>query len=216
MRTDVWQNLHSDLTPGVQPDQETYAAAMGEVQLLLPIRALADGARGVASLIVNQAGFAVLDALADRVAGQIKAHRPEVVVGVPTLGLTLAEPVARRLGHGRMVPLGTSRKFWYDEALSVELRSITTPTGGKRLYIDPRMLPLLEGRRVAVVDDVLSTGASIASVLSLLALVGVKPVVIGTAMLQGTGWQDRVGDVPVEGAFRTPILARDGAGWRVP
>ncbi|MBT9384998.1 phosphoribosyltransferase [Pseudooceanicola sp. CBS1P-1] len=213
MRTDVWQQLHTDLTPGVQPDRETYAVAMGDAQLLLPIRTLPDGARGTASLILNQASFPVLDAIADRVAAALEGHAPEVIIAVPTLGLPLAEAVARRLGHARLVPLGTSRKFWYDEALSVELSSITTPSGGKRLYVDPRMLPLLEGRRVAVVDDVLSSGKSIAAVLRLMELIGVAPVAIGAAMLQGTGWQAHVGAVPVEGAFATPILTKTPEGW---
>ena len=211
---DCWQRLHDDLTPGIQPDQSSYAAPLDPHHLLLPIRALPDGARGVASLILNQASFTVLDALADRLAAQIGNHAPDIVVAVPTLGLPLAEAVARRLGHARLVPLGTSRKFWYDDALSVPLSSITTPGGGKRLYLDPRMLALLADRRVAVVDDVLSTGASMAAVLALLRIVGVTPQVIGAAMLQGEAWQTQVAAVPVEGAFRTPILTRDGNGWR--
>lgn len=212
MRTDVWQTLHTDLTPGVQQDQETYAVPFGPHQILLPIRQLADG-RGVASLIVNQASFAVLDALAEALTAKLAAHRPDIIIGVPTLGLTLAESIARRLGHTRMVPLGTSRKFWYDDSLSVDLKSITTPGGGKRLYVDPRMLPLLSGRRVAVVDDVLSSGASIAATLRLLSLIEVSPVAIGAAMLQGSGWRDRTGDTPVEGAFATPILTKSAQGW---
>lgn len=212
MRTDVWQHLHDDLTPGVQPDGETFAVPFGAHQLLLPIRTLADG-RGVASLIVNQASFAVLDALADAVAEGLRPHAPDIIVGVPTLGLTLAEAVARRLGHTRMVPLGTSRKFWYDEDLSVELKSITTPGGGKRLYVDPRMLPLLASARVGIVDDVLSTGASIASTLRLMERTGIAPVAIGAAMLQGDGWREKVGATPVVGAFATPILTKTPEGW---
>lgn len=211
MRTDVWQKLYTDLTPGVQPDQETYAVPFGEHQILLPIRQLPDG-RGVASLIVNQASFPVLDALADALTKKLRPHEPDIIVGVPTLGLTLAEQVARRLGHTRMVPLGTSRKFWYDDALSVDLKSITSPGGGKRLYVDPRMRPLLTGR-VALIDDVLSTGASIATTLRLLQLIDVTPVAIGAAMLQGEGWRERTGDIPVEGAFATPILTRTSEGW---
>ena len=213
MRTDVWQQLHDDLTPGVQPDQESYAAPLGTQTLLLPIRTLPDGKRGVASMILNQASFGVLDALSDVVADKLRAHAPDVIVSVPMLGMPLAEAVARRLDHSRKVPLGTSRKFWYDEALSVPLSSITTPGLGKRLYLDPRMLPLLKGR-VAVIDDVLSTGSSMAAVLELLALVDVTPVAIGAAMLQGTAWQERVTTCPVEGAFRTPILIRTESGWK--
>ncbi len=194
---------HAAFWPGTLPDGR---------QILQPIRALPGGeGRGVASLIVNQAGFAVVDALVAEMARLAGPLAPEVVVGVPTLGLGLAEGVARRLGHGRYLPLGTSRKFWYDEGLSVPLRSITSPGAGqKRLYLDPRLLPLLAGRRVLVVDDVLSTGQSLASALALLGLVGVRPVGAVFAMLQGEGW--RAAGVPVAGAFATPLLRRTESG----
>ncbi|GGA34258.1 phosphoribosyltransferase [Neptunicoccus cionae] len=212
MRTDVWQSLHSDLAEGVQPDNETYAVPFRDNTILLPIRALADGERGVASLILNQASFTVLDALADGLATQLKPHAPDVIISVPTLGLPLGEAVARRLGHSRMVPLSTSRKFWYEESLSVDMSSITSPGKGKRLYLDPRMVPLLQGR-VAVIDDVLSSGSSIASVLRLLEVLDITPTVIGAAMLQGESWKDHVKACPVEGAFATPILRKTPDGW---
>ncbi len=141
------------------------------------------------------------------------------MVGLPTLGLTLAAAVAQKLGHPRFVPLGTSRKFWYREELSVPLSSITTPDQSKRLYIDPRMLPLLEGRRVALIDDVISSGTSIAAALSLLSLVGLSPVVIGAAMLQTRRWAETLEvvvpkGVPICGVFSTPALVpAPRGGW---
>ncbi|MGJ8546839.1 MAG: phosphoribosyltransferase [Sulfitobacter sp.] len=214
MRTDVWQELRDDLPGGVQPDQESFAVDLGAGAILLPIRALGDGQRGVASLILNQASFAVLDVLADALAARLAPYAPDVIVAVPTLGLPLAEAVARRLGHARMIPLSNSRKFWYEDALSVEMSSITSPGPGKRLYLDPRMVPLLRGR-VAVIDDVLSTGSSIGAVLRLLAQQQIAPAVIGAAMLQGDAWRDQVA-CPVEGAFCTPILQRGAGGWQAP
>lgn len=178
-------------------------------QLALPIRVLPGGEdRAVASLIVNQASFMVEDALAEVMTNHARAYEPEVIVGVPTLGLPLAANVARRLGHPRMVALGTSRKFWYDEALSEPLKSITTPGGEKRIYLDPRMLPLLQGRRFVLIDDVVSSGTSLASVLRLLATAGLRPQAAIFAMLQGTAWHAHHGDVPVHGAIATPILTR--------
>lgn len=213
MRTDVWQELHSDLVPGVQSDQETYAALLGEETLLLPIRTLSDGENGVASMILNQASFEVLDAISDRVADRLRSYEPDVIVAVPTLGLPLAEAVARRLGHSRLVPLGTSRKFWYEDRLSVPMSSITSPVAGKRIYLDPRMVPLLNGT-VAVVDDVLSTGTSMRAVLDLLSLADIRPAVIGAAMLQGDKWRDQVSPSPVEAAFQTPLLRKTAGGWQ--
>lgn len=188
-------------------------------QLLLPVRPLPDGERALVSLIINQASFAVQDALARHLAASMPERQPEVVVGLPTLGLTLASAVAQRLGHSRYVPLGTSRKFWYRDELSAPLSSITTPGQDKRLYLDPRLLPLLEGRRVALIDDVISTGTSITAAIELLAAVRIQPMVIGAAMLQSDRWRERPSAVlddwqaRVVGVFRTPILTRHADGW---
>ena len=209
---DVWQTLHP---PGTFPDapgtvhRGTYPATLPDGrQILLPIRILpGDGTRAVASLIVNQASFAVEDALADAMAALWRDAGAEVVVGVPTLGLPLANALARRLGHARMVPLGTSRKFWYDDRLSEPLKSITTPGGGKSIYLDPRMLPLLDGRRVLLVDDVVSSGSSLAAVLRLLDKAGVRPAGIAVAMEQGQRWRGALPDPDrVRGVLRTPLL----------
>ena len=160
-------------------------------QLPLPLRVLpGDGKSAVASLILNQASFAVEDGLAHALADLLVPFRPDIIIGVPTLGLPLASNVARRLGHTRMVPLGTSRKFWYRDDLSEPMKSITSPSVGKTLYIDPRMLPLVRGQRVAVIDDVISSGQSMSAVLRLLAKAEIEPVAIGCAMLQGTNWHE--------------------------
>jgi len=190
-------------------------------QLCLPLRPLPDGKHAVASLIVNQASFGVLDALAEALAAELAPFAPDVVVGVPTLGLALAPVVARKLGHLRYVPLGTSRKFWYLEDLSVPLSSITTPHQQKRLYVDPRMLPLLENRRVVVVDDVISSGASMVAALTLMTGSGVAPVGIGVAMLQTDRWRRKLGSLGeqwpalVSGVLHTPLFERAPSGlWR--
>ncbi|CDN55519.1 Phosphoribosyltransferase [Neorhizobium galegae bv. officinalis bv. officinalis str. HAMBI 1141] len=217
---DFWQDVHpagsfdragpfSGFFPGTLDDGS---------QIRLPIRPLADGEHALASLIINQASFDVQDALAADLAPKIAAFRPEVIVGLPTLGLTLAAAVARALGHLRYVPLGTSRKFWYDENLSVPLSSITTPEQQKRLYADPRMLPLIKGRRVALIDDVISSGTSIVSGLTLMASLGIEPVVIGAAMLQSERWHDKLDAFGAEwrprvtSVFRTPLLKKAGEG----
>jgi adenine/guanine phosphoribosyltransferase-like PRPP-binding protein len=46
------------------------------------------------------------------------------------------------------------------------------------------MIPLLAGRRIALIDDVISSGVSMLAGIALLEMCGVKPVALGTAMLQ--------------------------------
>lgn len=182
---------------------------------MLPIRPLAGTENAIASLILNQSSFAVEGALADVLAERVATSGPDIVVGLPTLGLSLARLVAERLGHTRYVALGTSRKFWYDDALSVPLSSITSPGQEKRLYLDPRMVPLLQGARICLIDDVISSGASMRGGLEVLALAGMEPVVIGAAMLQTRRWQEALGDKAgrVVGALKTPLLQRTPDGW---
>jgi len=175
--------------------------------LLLPVRPLPDGRHGLASLIINQASFAVVDALASALARKLAAYSPEVIVGLPTLGLTLAAAVAERLGHSRYVPLGTSAKFWYREELSVPLSSVTTPGQRKRLFIDPRMLPLLHDRRIALVDDVISSGRSMRAGIDLLATCGFATAVLGTAMLQTEEWRAPLAAWDVAAVLSSPLLA---------
>ncbi|MBB5089913.1 adenine/guanine phosphoribosyltransferase-like PRPP-binding protein [Pseudochrobactrum saccharolyticum] len=219
---EFWQKLYAPETFNVQGVHETFFPATLDDgrQLQLPIRPLSDKQHALASLIVNQAAFDVVDALSDDLAAKLKVFEPDVIVGLPTLGLTLASEVARKLGHSRYVPLGTSRKFWYEEELSVPLSSITTPDQIKRLYIDPRMLPLLDGRRIALVDDVISSGTSIVAALNLLNSRALKPVVIGAAMLQTQRWHAPLEQIGIEFAemtrscFTTPMLKHgDNGGW---
>ncbi|WP_075654765.1 phosphoribosyltransferase [Pseudochrobactrum sp. B5] len=221
---EFWQKLYAPETFDVQGVHETFFPATLDDgrQLQLPIRPLSDKQHALASLIVNQAAFDVVDALSDDLATKLKVFEPDVIVGLPTLGLTLASEVARKLGHSRYVPLGTSRKFWYEEELSVPLSSITTPDQIKRLYIDPRMLPLLDGHRIALVDDVISSGTSIVAALNLLNSRALKPVVIGAAMLQTQRWHAPLEQLGAEfaemtrGCFTTPMLKHgENGGWTI-
>lgn len=82
------------------------------------------------------------------------------------------------------------------------------------------MLPLIEGRRVALVDDVISSGSSILSGLALLTASGINPAVIGAAMLQSDRWREKIAafgpEWPerVRGVFATPLLTKAEDGWR--
>jgi len=216
---DFWQRLLPAGAAVTAPYENSFPAQFDDGrQVLLPIRALPGGSHALASLIVNQASFAVVDAIASDLAAKLERFGPEMVVGLPTLGLTLAAAVAQKLGAARYVPLGTSRKFWYQEELSVPLASVTSPEQSKRLYIDPRLIPLLAGRRVALIDDVISSGASMRAGVSLLARIGVEPVVLGVAMLQSDAWNDVL--LPawrsrLVRVFTSPILRKTECGWVV-
>jgi adenine/guanine phosphoribosyltransferase-like PRPP-binding protein len=180
--------------------------------LRLPLRDY--GTVGVAGFIANQASFAVVRRLAAWMTETAAPHAPEVVVGLPTLGQVFAPLIAEALGHANWVAPGYSRKLWYEERLSVTLASSTTPRP-RRLWLDPRVVHRLAGRRVLLVDDVIATGRSAQAGIALLAAAGVRPVALCIAMAQGDRWRaDWPNDIAIAAAFATPLYRRDAAaGW---
>ncbi|WP_370679964.1 phosphoribosyltransferase [Comamonas sp. GB3 AK4-5] len=221
--TDYWQRTVSeaelDQSP-LPPYATSYPARLPDGRyLLLPLRGMPSSPdRCVASLIANQASMEVVEQLALHMAEAARAHAFDVVVGLPTLGLAFAPLVAKHLGHRRYVPLGYSRKYWYREALSEPVSSITTPGKGKLLYIDPNQLSLIAGKRVLVVDDAVSSGTTMVSGLNLLARCGADVVAIAVAMRQGRQWQQKLrqadgSPIPVVGAYDCPRMEKRADGW---
>ncbi len=222
--TGYWQRfLDPETGPAEQPSSDgpwryAYPARLPDGRvLLLPIRQLAaDPTLAVASLISNQASLAVIDQLGVMLARRLAQHAPDAIIGMPTLGLAFAPVVARELGHQRIVPLGYSRKFWYDEAVSADVRSITTPDGGKRVYLDPNLLPLIAGKRVVLVDDAVSSGATLDAPWRLIESLGAEVLACGVVMRQGRRWIDTLGherSAKVVGVFDTPLLRSVPDGW---
>ncbi len=211
-----WQDF-VDAAPDRAAWTDSYPAAMPDGRcLVLPLREFGDMA--VAGLIANQASFAVLDQLAAWTAEAAAPLRAEVVVGLPTLGHSVGAAVARALGHPGWVAPSATRKRWYDDALSAPLASITSPAvganAGRRMWLDPRLLPRLRGRRVLLVDDVISTGGSAQAGLALLRAAGIAPVGLAVAMVQGDAWRAAWPEaVPVVRAFGTPRFRRVPGGW---
>jgi adenine/guanine phosphoribosyltransferase-like PRPP-binding protein len=219
--TSYWQDLTPEIPTRFQaapPYRFGYPVRLpcGRI-LVLPLRRLPDGHRAVASLIANQASNIVVAALADHMSTQARALDAEIIVGLPTLGLAFAALVAERLGQSRYVPLGYSRKFWYDDALSEPVSSITSPEAGKRLRLDPNLLPLIEGRRVAVVDDAISSGATAVAAVRLLRKAGADIAGMIVAMKQTNRWEAEVASLSaplaVRAVYGCPLFQRNDAGW---
>ena len=219
--TDYWQSLTRDVPSrftATPPFRFGYPARLpcGRF-LVLPLRRLPDGNRAVASLIANQASHLVVATLADHMAAQAQTIGADVLVGLPTLGLAFAALVAERLGQSRYMPLGYSRKFWYDDALSEPVTSITSPGAGKLLRLDPNLLPLIKGHRVALVDDAISTGATAVAAVRLLQNAGAEIAGMIVAMKQTDRWQAPVNalssPLAVRAVYGCPLFELGDGGW---
>lgn len=94
-------------------------------------------------------------------AKELLAKVPEfdVIVTAESKGIPLAYEMARQSGKN-YYPARKSKKLYMSEPIAVEVKSITT-AARQTLYLDRRDLESLAGKRVLIVDDVISTGESL-------------------------------------------------------
>ncbi|KAF7942966.1 hypothetical protein EAE96_010915 [Botrytis aclada] len=154
------------------PYQYSFAASLTpDTSLLLPIRPLGDTTNGIAvcSLALPHASMTVVKELARIVASKIRKFNPEVVMGLPTGGLVLAPFVAEKLGFDRHIPWGYSKKPWYGDQLTTKISCLFDKPGqGPPVYLDPNLLSLVKGKRIALIDDVISSGTTMSAMLKFL------------------------------------------------
>lgn len=169
----------------------TYRAVVGSQVLDLPLVQVAPEVT-IALLICVDHGVAFSEQAGRELADVLRDAGPEVVVSVATMGIPLAIEVTRALGLDDYVILHKTPKIHLGDTWVEPVRSITTGAD-QTLRLDPARAHIVRGRRVAVVDDVVSTGASLRAALQLLRRAGAEPVVVGAFLTEGRQWEAALG-----------------------
>jgi adenine/guanine phosphoribosyltransferase-like PRPP-binding protein len=212
-------NFPADRVPAPPYTDRYWVPLCDGTQLELPIEPLPGGEQAIVLLMSNQTPFIVEDKLASLLAVAVAELEPEVIIGVPTMGLDYARLIAARLGHEHYAAFGTSRKFWYDEELSVPVNSVTSPGVMKRLYLDPALLDRVAGKRAVIIDDVIATGSTIRSAVELALKTGAEIAGLGFVFSEEDPWKDvlREFSVDLPGKVRVigeiPRLYQVPGGW---
>lgn len=138
---------------------------------------------------------AIADELARRVPTDVDALMTAEVKSIP-----LAHALAVRMKLPYVVARKT-RKPYMVGAMSVEVLSITTGAP-QTLWLDGKDLGLVQGKRILLVDDVISTGSTLAGMRKLVAEAGGTVVAEAAAFTEGNDpaqWQHiiAVGNLPV-------------------
>jgi adenine phosphoribosyltransferase len=169
----------------------TYSTTVGSQAVDLPLVALSDELT-IALLICVDLGVSFAEVAGKELADMMRPMSPEIIVSVATMGIPLAIEASRALGMDDYVILHKTPKIHLGESWSEPVISITTDKP-QRLRMDPARVGAVQGKRVAVVDDVISTGASLLAALKLVRRIGAEPVVIGTLMTEGSAWRTALG-----------------------
>ncbi len=106
-------------------------------------------------------------------ARELLARAPEYdyLITAESKGIPLAYEMARQHGDKKWMLARKGVKLYMKDVVEAEVRSITTAKPQK-LYIDGEDAALMKGKRILIVDDVISTGESLRALEELVTVVG--------------------------------------------
>jgi adenine phosphoribosyltransferase len=91
------------------------------------------------------------------------APEHDVIITAEAKGIPLAYEMSRQLGVNKYLIARKGPKLYMKNPISVSVKSITTAKV-QTLYIDEDDANCMRGKRVLIVDDVISTGESVSAV----------------------------------------------------
>ena len=155
------------------------------------------------------AGFVILcdQELTVACAKELLAKVPEYdyLITAEAKGIPLAHEMARQAGDAKYLLARKAPKLYMRDVFSVNVNSITT-ANQQQLYLDGADAALMKGKRILLVDDVISTGESISALEALVTKAGGE--ICGRAAILAEGdAQDRPDIVYLE---KLPLFHPDG------
>ena len=89
-----------------------------------------------------------------------RAPAYDYIITAESKGIPLAYEMARQTGQNKWVLARKGAKLYMRNVFSVEVKSITT-AATQHLYLDGDDAEMMRGKRILIVDDVISTGESL-------------------------------------------------------
>ena len=100
-----------------------------------------------------------------------KALAYDYIITAEAKGIPLAHEMARQAGDKKYILARKGPKLYMRDIFSVSVKSITTAKE-QHLYLDGADAALMKGKRILVVDDVISTGESLSALEALVEKAG--------------------------------------------
>lgn len=120
------------------------------------------------------------------------APEHDVMITAESKGIPLIHAMSRILGEKRYVLARKSVKLYMKDVVKFEVDSITT-AANQTLYLDGDDASFIKGRRVLIVDDVISTGNSLHALESLVTAAGGE--IVGRMAIVAEGDAIERGDI---------------------
>ena len=161
--------------------RSTYPVEVAGVKRELPLFEIAPGIR---IAILNILGDTELvQAAAHALALQLSDRNPEVLVTAETKSIPLVHAMSSRMDLPYVV-LRKSYKPYMGEALKAETLSITTGQP-QTLILDQKDVEMMKGKKVVILDDVISTGSTLQGMRMILDKAGATVVAEAAIFTEG-------------------------------
>ena len=134
-----------------------------------------------------------------------KAPEYDYIITAEAKGIPLAHEMARQAGDAKYILARKGPKLYMRDIFSVTVNSITTAKEQK-LYLDGADAALMKGKKILVVDDVISTGESLKALEALVEKAGGE-ICGRMAILAEGDAQDRSDLIYLE---KLPLFKPDG------
>ena len=112
------------------------------------------------------------------------APEHDIMITAESKGIPLLYEMARQSGENSYLIARKTPKLYMQNVVSTEVTSITTAKK-QELHIDSKDVDLMKGKRVIIVDDVISTGESLRAVEKLVKQAGGKIVAKMAILAEG-------------------------------
>lgn len=96
----------------------------------------------------------------------------DVLLTAESKGLQLTHVIARELGHKFYAVARKSKKLYMQDGIEVAIKSSITTGAEQKLYLSRHDAELLKGKKVGIIDDVVSTGNSLVGLERLVEIAG--------------------------------------------
>jgi adenine phosphoribosyltransferase len=97
----------------------------------------------------------------------------EVLITAESKGLQLTHVCARELNQSYYAVARKSKKLYMQDGIEITIESSITTGKEQKLYLSKHDVDLIKGKKVGIVDDVISTGESLKAVQQLVEKAGV-------------------------------------------
>ncbi|MCL4562598.1 MAG: adenine phosphoribosyltransferase [Chloroflexi bacterium] len=181
----------------MSPERPTYAVDIAGIKRKLPLFEIKPGLK---IAILNILGDTELvHACAEALAKKVESIDYDVLVTAEAKSIPLAH-VLSVVTHKPYIILRKAYKPYMGDALSAETLSITTGMP-QTLYLDEKDREMMKGKRVIILDDVISTGSTLQGMRMVMQKAGAQVVAEAAIFTEGerAKWTDIIslGHLPV-------------------